>query len=320
MQLEADHLPGGFILLDGSNNVTAVNQPLCDWLGRSMGDLVGKPPETWMTVASRVYYLGHVLPSLRLNGHAEEIFLSLTNTEGKVFPVIMNGAAMPSPEVGYQLLVLPMQRRNLVEEQLQQARKTADRAVAEKERALQDIQNLANQLEQRQAQLAALNTQLEELATRDALTGLGNRRVYDWEIDVQMALFKRTQLPFALILGDIDWFKQINDRFGHGAGDQVLQEISLELRRGLRDIDTLVRMGGEEFAIILPDTSAEQAKLVAERNRTQIEQLASQYGPVTLSFGVTAVQTDDTREEIYARADRSLYQAKRQGRNQVCVG
>ncbi|WP_339799986.1 diguanylate cyclase [uncultured Marinobacter sp.] len=320
MQLDANHLPGGYILLDNTNTVTAINQPLCDWLGRSREDLCGRSPERWMTVASRMYYLGHVLPSLRLHQHAEEVFLSFTNATGDALPVIMNAAAMPSPGSGYQLLILPMQRRNLVEEQLQQARKTADRAVAEKDRALQELQTLASQLEQRQAELAALNVQLEQLATRDALTGLCNRRVYDREIDMNLALFKRTKRPFTLALADIDWFKQFNDDFGHGAGDQVLQEISLCLRQGMRDIDTLVRMGGEEFALILPDTTAQQAALVAERKRTEIEQYKSQYGSVTLSFGITEVRAGDTRAEIYGRADQSLYQAKRQGRNQVCVG
>lgn len=320
MKLDVDFIPGGLILLDGSNTVTAVNQTLCSWLRRSQADLVGRSAEVWMTPASRMYYLGHVLPSLRLHGRIEEVLLSFTSADGIKLPVILSATKCPQSGDGYQLLALPMQRRNLVEEQLQQARKAADQAVADKEKALQDVQALARELEHRHEELATLNAQLEELATQDALTGLANRRVYDREIAIQLALFHRVKIPFALILADIDWFKQINDRFGHDAGDKVLKEVSNRLKSGLREIDTLVRMGGEEFAFILPDTKATEAALVAERKRQEIEQLDIPYGNVTLSFGVTEVRPGDTRGELYGRADTSLYQSKSQGRNQVYIG
>lgn len=320
MHLDINDLPGGYILLDESDMVTVINQPLCDWLGRPMDDLLGRPPEHWMTVASRMYYLAHVLPSLRLHGHAEEVFLTFTSASGEALPVIMNVAASPGPGGGYQLLILPMQRRNLVEEQLQKARKTAEEAVAEKEQALQQIKGLAHELEQRQSDLAMLNSQLEQLATQDALTGLHNRRIYDRKIEIHMALFQRGKLPFTLILADIDLFKQVNDRFGHDAGDQILQNVSQCLRYGLREIDTLVRMGGEEFALILPGTSADQAAAVAERKRKELEQLTTPYGAVTMSFGVAEVRAGDTKGELYGRADQSLYRAKSLGRNQVCIG
>ena len=320
MLIDVDFIPGGLIVLDTSNKVTAVNQSLCDWLGREKADLQGHSPERWMTVASRMYYLGHVLPSLRLHGRAEEVFLSLTNANGEVLPVILSASVcLPNTE-GYQLLILPMQRRNLIEEQLQQARKHAEMAVAEKERALQAMQALTSELELRHKELATLNQQLERLATQDALTGLDNRRVYDREMAVQFSLFRRVNHPFALIVGDIDYFKDINDSFGHDAGDQVLKEISQQLSLNKRELDTLARIGGEEFALILPNTTAEQAFLVAERKRKEIEQFTGQYGSVTLSFGVAEVRSEDTQRTLYERADQALYKAKKAGKNQVGIG
>ena len=320
MLIDVDIIPGGLIVLDTANKVTAVNQSLCDWLGREKADLQGHSLERWMTTASRMYYLGHVLPSLRLHGHAEEVFLSLTNTNGEVLPVILSASVCSPNSEGYQLLLLPMQRRNLIEEQLQQARKHAERAVAEKDRALQDMKALTCELELRHKELATLNQQLERLATQDALTGLDNRRVYDREMAVQFSLFRRAKHPFALIMGDIDYFKAINDSFGHDAGDQVLKDISQQLSLNKRELDTLVRIGGEEFALILPNTTVEQAFLVAERKRKKIEQFAGLYGTVTLSFGVAEVRSEDTERTLYDRADQALYNAKKSGRNQVCIG
>ncbi|MEX1057205.1 MAG: diguanylate cyclase [Natronospirillum sp.] len=320
MQIDANDLPGGLILLDDANRVRSVNQPFCDWLGRTRQELTGKPPESWMTRASRMYYLGHVLPSLRLHHHAEEVLLSFSSASGHELPVVIKAARCSTLEKGYQLLILPMQRRDLIEKQLQQARKTAEQATAEKAKALQEVQSLAQELEQRHDELTLLNEQLEQLATRDSLTGLNNRRVYDREMNTHLAMFQRTKTPFALVLADIDWFKDINDRFGHDAGDQILKDVSQSLGQCMRNIDTLVRMGGEEFALILPDTSLEQAVQVAERKRSTIEQLVSPYSTVTLSFGVAAVQTGDTKGALYGRADRAMYLAKNQGRNRVCAG
>lgn len=320
MQPDIDRLPGGLIVLDEANIVTAVNRTLCDWLGRAETELVGHAPESWMTGGSRIYYLGHVLPALRLHGHAEEMILTFTSAAGQPLPVLLSASSVAGDEPGYQLLLLPMQRRNLVEEQLQQARKAAEQATEEKTQALEQVQALARELEQRQEQLSEVNAKLELMATQDPLTGLANRRVYDRQVEAQLALFHRTRTPFALVLTDIDLFKRINDRFGHDAGDRVLKDVAQCLHQGLREIDTLVRMGGEEFALILPSTTAEQAIRVAERKRELVAQYGGRYGEVTMSFGITEACPDDTKSLLYGRADRALYDAKHQGRNRVCVG
>lgn len=319
MKLDMDSIPGGLVLMDAENRVTAVNLTLCNWLKRDQSDLLGRSPAIWMTPASRMYYLGHVLPSLRLHGRVDEVVLTLVSADGENYPVVLSATQRAGNESGYQLLALPMLRRNTIEEQLQQARRAADKAAAEKDKALREVQVLMARLEVRQQELSVLNEQLEQLATKDPLTGLDNRRVFDREITMHLALYKRSNMPFSVMLADIDWFKQINDRHGHDAGDRVLQAVSRCLSAGMRDVDTVVRMGGEEFAFILPDTAADAAVLVAERKRLEVASLVTDYGGLTISFGVTAVIPDDTRRDLYNRADEALYLAKSQGRNQVCT-
>ncbi len=319
MSIEIDHIPGGYISLDERNKVASVNQPFCDWLGRQPEDLCGRSLDSWMTVASRMYYLGHVLPALRYHRHAEEIFLSFTNPEGKELPVIMNAAACEQPAGGYHFITIPMQRRHLVEEQLQQARKLAEEASNAKDQALKELRGLSIELERRQHAMELLNAELEQMATQDALTGLANRRIYDRKMDYLIALFERTQQPCSLVLADIDWFKRFNDLHGHNAGDQVLRIVSQHLLAGLREIDTLVRMGGEEFAFILPDTTADQAAVFAERMRNDIEKLSNIYGSISMSFGAAQIRNLETKAELYGRADAALYRAKSDGRNRVCI-
>lgn len=319
MQLDADQLPGGLIVTDQANRIVLSNQTVRAWLGRDGKDLEGKPLDSLMTIASKMYFLGHVLPALQLHGRADEISLSFSTALNKAFPVLLSASCVTSERAGHQFLLLPMQRRHLIEEQLQQARKEASQAVVEKDTALRKVSALAYELEQRHAELSTMNEYLERLATSDALTGLANRRVFDREMDINLAMYHRAKHPFSLVLGDIDWFKKINDRYGHDAGDQLLKDIAQSLKNGMREIDTVLRLGGEEFGFILPDTKVKEAFIVAERKREELSLLASQYGTITMSFGVSEVQAEDNAKSLYRRADEALYHAKASGRNRVCT-
>jgi len=170
-------------------------------------------------------------------------------------------------------------------------------------------------------------SELELLSQTDTLTGLANRRAYNERLDQALARQRRQGLPVALVLMDVDHFKRYNDTYGHPAGDRVLQHIAAILRQGVRQGQDLpVRLGGEEFGLLLENTNLEQAAQFAERMRTQLEALALEHrglGPdayVTLSLGVAEAENDDTPTTLYHRADEALYQAKAQGRNRVVMG
>jgi diguanylate cyclase (GGDEF)-like protein len=164
---------------------------------------------------------------------------------------------------------------------------------------------------------------LLDQSTRDPLTGLNNRRSTLEELQSRFELSKRHNRALAVIMCDLDFFKQINDTLGHGAGDQVLQEFGLRVKNGLRTSDMAGRIGGEEFLLVLPETDLEGAMLLAERLRAATGgvpfELASNNSiQVTCSLGVAQRGADDRDGgALLARADGALYTAKRAGRNQV---
>ena len=160
---------------------------------------------------------------------------------------------------------------------------------------------------------------IEELAITDELTGLYNRRYLLRTLEKQRALSNREGLPFVLAFVDIDHFKQINDHHGHRIGDQVLAELSLQLKMSIREIDLAARYGGEEFVLLLSGLSLEDAGCVLDRIRVRVTEKAfSEVNiPLTVSIGVAQYHANEDSEELLNRADRLLYEAKRAGRNRV---
>jgi diguanylate cyclase (GGDEF)-like protein len=163
---------------------------------------------------------------------------------------------------------------------------------------------------------------LEHMSITDPLTQVKNRRYFHDRLASELERSDRHGYPLALVMIDIDHFKNFNDDFGHMAGDTVLREVARHLTAQLRLMDTIARFGGEEFALILPDTTPADAMRVAERVRTTLSQSKFQFEgsnetQVTISLGIAChPQNATTTEGLIAHADAALYQAKRQGRNQ----
>ena len=161
-------------------------------------------------------------------------------------------------------------------------------------------------------------TELEKVASTDMLTQLDNRKKTDEFIRFCIERYKRTQEPFSLIILDIDWFKEVNDTYGHDVGDEVLREFASILKSNIRSIDKVGRWGGEEFMIVSSESDCSDAKIVAEKLRKIIEAHNFEYvGARTASFGVAEFNKNIDFHELYARADKALYAAKENGRNRV---
>lgn len=167
--------------------------------------------------------------------------------------------------------------------------------------------------------------QLENLATHDGLTGLLNHRTFHLILEKETQRSSRYGHPLALIMIDIDYFKKVNDSYGHQAGDLILRELAELLKSCTRKADSVCRYGGEEMMIILPETSKEEACLLAERIRTRVEAekfVASSGGSmrITVSLGLALLSGDKIDSTtLVSAADTALYQAKNNGRNQVCI-
>ena len=165
--------------------------------------------------------------------------------------------------------------------------------------------------------IAKVNAKLEELATTDFLTDLVNRRFFE-HLETAIADSRIRQLNFSVVIFDIDFFKRINDTFGHDSGDVVLKHTALRVRELLRSSDCAARFGGEEFIILLRETPIDAALAIAEAVRAKIADIPfDQVGPVSASFGVAAWNGQEDARALVNRADRALYIAKETGRNKV---
>lgn len=185
--------------------------------------------------------------------------------------------------------------------------------------------DMTQALQDRDSELKQVLSKLNEQATTDPLTGLHNRRYLMDFLERDLKRAARSGTPVAAIILDIDYFKRINDTFGHAAGDLVLTEVARQLKRHIRGSDMVCRYGGEEFVLILPDASLDGARLRAENIRTLVESLDLKYhgqplGTITASLGV-ALFPDHAPEadSLIDAADEALYEAKRTGRNRVIV-
>jgi diguanylate cyclase (GGDEF)-like protein len=170
------------------------------------------------------------------------------------------------------------------------------------------------------SQLTDLASQLHRLARVDPLTDLSNRRSLDETLDAALTVAQRAQRPLAVLLVDIDHFKQVNDTLGHDAGDAVLVDVAQAMRTALRAGDSLGRWGGEEFLAVLPDTDPAGATIVAERLREEVRRTVTACGrPVTVTIGVAVHDSDTPKNELITRADAALYVGKASGRDTVRV-
>jgi diguanylate cyclase (GGDEF)-like protein len=156
----------------------------------------------------------------------------------------------------------------------------------------------------------------------DPLTGANNRAAMDMVLKREVQLAQRVNAPLSILLLDIDHFKKVNDNYGHPSGDLCLQAVAACIEKTIRGSDLLFRCGGEEFLVLVSQTEPPGEQQLAERIRENVEKLSlpTPGHQITVSLGVAGVEKNDSVESLYARADRRLYQAKRNGRNQVVCG
>lgn len=186
-------------------------------------------------------------------------------------------------------------------------------------RDISDKKALERQLREYLRELERKNEQLENLANLDMLTGAYNRRQYDHFISVEIEKYETYGTPFSMIMFDIDNFKEINDGIGHKKGDSILQEMTLLIRRTLRNTDQLFRWGGDEFIVLLPGLDLQHAMTVAHKIKSAAEAYDFEIGGrrVTLSLGVGSCNPNEKPDQFIHRVDNAMLRAKSKGKNGV---
>jgi len=174
------------------------------------------------------------------------------------------------------------------------------------------------ELEEKNRELEKKILEVEYLSVTDSLTGISNRRMFERMLNKEISRAKRYGHALSIAIIDIDYFKKVNDKFGHKVGDIILKKLSLFIKNKLRGNDCFSRWGGEEFAIILPETNFEQSIEVCQKLRQCVNQIEFEDDLfISCSFGTTEYKLDESVDAIFLRADKALYRAKELGRNRV---
>jgi len=188
--------------------------------------------------------------------------------------------------------------------------------------AVSVIEQLKKQVKEMESEAEELKEQIEKerrQTLRDVLTEIPNRLAYDERLSLELANYRRRQAPFVLVVWDIDFFKKVNDKYGHAAGDQVLKLVASILNKNMRETDFIARYGGEEFVSILPGTDLKGAQLLTDKLRELIAtsnfHFREEAVKVTVSCGFAEIKNAEQGEAIFVRADNALYKAKENGRN-----
>jgi diguanylate cyclase (GGDEF)-like protein len=185
-----------------------------------------------------------------------------------------------------------------------------------------EINTLNTRLDAAYKELDTVNAKLKETSFKDDVTGLYNRRFFSLRLEEELSRYRRFNHPVSVVLLDLDGFKAVNDEFGHVVGDETLREVAQILMKHSRGINVVSRYGGDEFAVLLVETSKAGARLYADRIREVVAKYPFSHGKViTSSFGVASLPDDEagTAEDLFRAADEALYTAKRAGKNQVAA-
>ncbi len=287
-----DALPCGCVITDPSQQILQANEHIEYQFGLDHRSLYGASLAGIFTKASRLFFESYAVPILKYEGFLEELQINVRLGTGQPVPVVLNAKFSPDASRIYWVIFPALQRDQLIDE------------LHEANRAL----------EQR-------TTSLRNEAITDPLTGIGNRAELDSQMESLVISSQNNRVPCALMLVDIDHFKEVNDRFGHGAGDHVLQRVAMALTGHRRNTDIAFRYGGDEFIVLLNNTSGQEASKVADRLHQRIDNLDLEVGPISVSIGIATTDGYGIVEFPALRelADQALYRAKSAGRHQTAA-
>lgn len=290
---QQDHFPCALLISNTERQIRYANSYLTHQFGFSAAQLLQMRIHDLFSPAAKIMLESYVIPLLLHEGQCKEILLTLQTPAGDKMPVLLNArlqqTAGSAPEIFWSLS-----------------------SAGQRDKLYQELLIARQQLEQKASML-------QTLSQTDELTGLLNRRAFIERAEKALQLQQHAGQDLALLMLDIDHFKNINDQFGHDAGDQVLRQLGQMLRQSGRQTDSIARFGGEEFILLLPDTDRQAAISLAERLRTQVQSIRIGGHRLTISLGISSLNAGQAASFawLFKQADLALYQAKHAGRDQV---
>lgn len=315
MDTQLYYAPCGYIITELDGRILEANEMISNLIGESSRDLKQRHVTSIFTMPSRMYFQTYFSPIISTHKKVEEMYLTLQTADGHM-PVLMNAQERDDQ---YEYVFIKMQTRDDFENELISAKREVEKILEDTDNANGELQKLLAELECKREEITEANSRLENLAMVDPLTSVKNRRYYEDILTEFLMRAENENFIFSYLILDIDHFKNVNDRFGHAAGDQVLQELAWRLEQEIRKEDVLVRFGGEEFVILLADIDERLALKIADRIRANIEAGEWPHWQITMSIGVSGVKPGDTKATIFKRADEALYFSKKNGRNRATL-
>ena len=269
-----------------------------------------------------IFLHSYAWPLLLKNGEFNELYMQLFGADRQLIPVMTN--ARISEVRGERVVVwlfFVAKERQRFEAELLKARQSAQETARQLADVITELHHAYGQLSQYAQEAKNKADQFAHLSLTDPLTNLGNRRALARNVKQWMHTANNDSAG-SLLLVDIDFFKLINDRFGHPEGDKTLIKLAKRLLESVRTNDTITRYGGEEFAIWLPNTNLEGAKLTAERIHNNVSQILVANEKITVSIGISCITQNGLKADVFLdklieQADAAVYAAKTQGRNQT---
>lgn len=284
-EYSADFFPCGALITDSLNIIVFANAYLTNELRFLKSELVGKNIDEILTKSSRIFFQTYMLPILLHEKKCEEMQLIMLNAQGERLAVTVNAQRDEKGSIYWSFFNATLRDK------------------------------LYDELINTREKLEAQTERLQSLASTDELTTLLNRREMDNRSVILLEQAKRANRLVALLVIDIDDFKQINDTHGHLEGDKVLKELGHCLKKICRQTDLVARYGGEEFLIMLPDTNAADALKFCQRLHKLIAMIKVSNGGLTVSIGACISDNKSSFTELFSHADTALYQAKANGKN-----
>ena len=283
----------GLLVTDENRKIVFANQYFYSELAWQQSSLVGQHLETMLSKSSVIFYESYVVPILLTEKCFQEAQLTLLTGTGAKLPVVASVKLGGENQELISWCFLNATNRNKLYDELIEARET----------------------------LSAQAEELKHLSITDELTGLFNRRELNRRTTIEIERSKQFSAPLSLLIVDIDYFNKINDSFGHDQGDIVLTQLSHVLKFEARKFDLVTRIGGEEFAILMPNTDRLQACTFAQRLQAAINSASSMTRSVTVSIGISELSQnpDYSFDKMFKHADYALYQAKNSGRNKTVI-